>query len=416
MKKQGKKAKTKKSKAGTTAQEKIADAGMETEKEIVPQKTEAKESPDEEKKQAEKSFFQSTKSVPMYAIVLAIIAALVVGYAASVFFSPAKEFRIDDLRKGNNGEKPKPEINTILVYSEECGVCEQNHSFLPILSENNYSVLLATLSDKSPEGARIMLDFNIAQLPVLLIPKASITKEMKVKNTGGEILLEDALGLIATEQLGFFVVEEQNFDGKSHTVELVQTSCSKPDLVTVDLFEDPYSPNTIRFKQPTIEARKRFDENVGFNYNLHPTTTASFPPILKENADYLGRTMVCAADTGSFNELEKEFYLEYCGITDSNNLDAAAFEKCAAGATGLPLTQEKTKELVGKTGVPEEAIDLCLRIRANDYIVSSKAKAELFYVTNTPTAIVDCKYKTHPRFLGQVICFAKPDLKGCRQQ
>jgi hypothetical protein len=352
-------------------------------------------------------------SIPIKVVLLGLIVAVLIGYVISTSLAPIPIITIDDT-------PPVPveisEITAINVYDDGCRVCSKQNSFLTLLTQNNVRVRFADIPISESDARRIVADFNIDQLPVLLVLKESVDEKIMFETVQGKIPLTDALASIGRDALGYFVIEERNFDGKAHTVTLLKTSCNKEDVVTVDLFEDPYSPNTIKFKQSTWEARQRFDQNVAFNYNYLPTTSDQFPFTLRDNAQYLADGLICAADTGNFNSFEVNFYTEYCDLNDNNTLDAGEIEQCgAAGAASIPLGVDALNVLLAESGISPEFFNICQKTRVKDYRVSSTNKAQLFLVGSTPSAVVDCRYKTHPRFLPAVICFSKPDLPGCLQ-
>ena len=381
----------------------------ETEKKEEAPKPEAK-TPAKEKLGTPASLPQS---IPIKVVLLGLIAAVLIGYVISTSLTPIPIITIDDTPPVPVEES---EITAIQVYDDGCGVCSRQNSFLTILTQNNVRVRFADLPIRDSDARRIVADFNIDQLPVLLVLKESVDETIMFETVDGEIPLTDALAGIGREALGYYVIEERNFDGKAHTVTLLNTFCNKEDVVTVDLFEDPYSPNTIKFKQSTWDARQRFDQNVAFNYNYLPTTSDQFPFTLRDNAQYLAEAMICAADTGHFNAFEVNFYTEYCDLNDNNTLDAGELEQCgAAGSASIPLSTERIDALLTETGIAPEFFNICQKRRVPDYVNSSASKAQLFLVGSTPSAVVDCRYKTHPRFLPAVICFSKPDLSGCLQ-
>lgn len=356
------------------------------------------------------------KQVPLYFLVLAVITALLAGYAISVLLMPPPTFDISDLNRIEDKEQKK-EITALLVVDKQCRVCEQGHSFLNILAQNNVPAKYAELSSGSTEGKRAIRDFNISELPALLIIKDSVGEEITASlEDGRKISLKETLARIAGDKLGYFVLEEHNYDGKAHTVTLTETSCAQPDLVTVDLFEDPYSPNTIKFKQEVWNARKQFDKNVAFNYIYLPTTSDALPPQLKENAKYLAEALICSVDIRKFNELEELFFTQYCDRNDNNSLEENELANCSGEASLPPLTKEQVDKLLEKVGIKPEIFDICRKTRVIDYTVGFEQKIGLSLVTSTPTAVVNCKYKTHPKFLPEVICYEKPDLEGCKVQ
>lgn len=356
------------------------------------------------------------KQVPLYFLVLAVITALLAGYAISVLLLPPPTFDINDLNRIEDKEQKK-EITALLIVDKQCSVCEQGHSFLNILAQNNVPAKYAELSSGSAEGKRAIRDFNISELPALLIIKDSVDEKITASlGDGRKVSLKETLARIADDKLGYFVLEEHNYDGKAHTVTLTETSCAQPDLVTVDLFEDPYSPNTVKFKQETWGARKQFDKNVAFNYIYLPTTSDALPPQLKENAEYLAEALVCSVDLRKFNELEELFFTRYCDRNDNNALEGNELANCSGETAIPPLTREEVDKLLQETGIKPEIFDICRKTRVIDYTVGFEQKISLFLVTSTPTAVINCKYKTHPKFLPEVICYEKPDLEGCKIQ
>ena len=355
------------------------------------------------------------RHIPINIVVLAVAAALLLGYALSVMFAPAKEISINDIRPKN--DEKIPEITGILVKNKACRVCEQGHSFINVMKTNNLPIAIAELDVSQQEGKKIVSDFNITRVPVLLIVKNTVTEQHKITLLGGEkTLLSDALSKTAVDKLGFYILEEQNFDGKAHTTELANTSCINDKIITVDLFEDPYSPNNLKFKTQILEAREKFsDQNVAFNYNYLPTFSERLPPILKENAEYLAEALMCSADTGKFNSFEMLFLAEYCDANDNNKLDGNELEGCGSGQAKIPLPIETVDRLLEKAGISKALLSVCRNQRIPDYIESTRNKTAIFFVSTTPSVVLNCRYATHPKFLQEVICFIRPELEPCKK-
>ncbi len=342
---------------------------------------------------------------------------MVIGYAASIFLAPTPIINInDDL---NRIKPPEKQVKVILLYDDNCSVCEQSHSFLGILQRSGIEVYLAKVPLSDKEGKKIILDFNISQLPTLLVVKSTVAPEMKVKMLGAENSLQETLEAIGTEKYDYYIVEEGNFDGVAHTTTLLSgmtfSYCEDPKNIAVDLFEDPYSPNTIKFKTTTWDVREMFDKNVNFQYGFMPTVTDKYPPIIQEKAQYLAEAMLCSIQAGKFNEFERAFYTKYCDKNGNNRLDAGEMEQCTTGGAALPLEESEVNKVAQDANIPVDLINVCRKELVGIFLESSKNKANMFLVTTTPTAVVQCKYKTHPKYLKDVICFVKPELEACKQ-
>lgn len=171
-------------------------------------------------------------------------------------------------------------------------------------------------------------------------------------------------------------------------------SCSQDDKVAVDIYIDPYDGWSARYDTYMQQFLTRFNSSVSPIWRIVPTQSLRLAN-QGDNVDVALFYFECTKNSPDFSLFRVCFYEKY---TEKNAvLNETEITDC------LKLTSMNVSEVTDCTG--EKA---------------SKALSEdesfgLSYLgtLETPTVIVDCRYKTWPLFVDKVVCYLYPDLKEC---
>lgn len=441
--------------AGPELPEEKTEEGLEAEPELVEEKTgkkpePAKKKPGAEPKQAGKKTGKKPKAkagqgflqknlLPITAVVCIAIVAL----AASAVFQP-EEASVEDFW-ANRPDKPldvnKGIVKMIVIASDRCPGCEVNGSLEQLFLRNGIDYAVQTFEESSEDAQGLIRVTGVKKLPAFIIDETSLTDEMLVMTNSGIAPLKDVLHFYAgngkgTYAEGIFAFPEINLDGIIRPKILLQEACGNEENFLVQLFADPYDPNTIKTSRDFENLRSllesEFDINVSFLYNYLPTysliledaylnTFGGNPESVRNNLRQPAEYLICANDvfgTNEFNLLQDQIYATYCGI-DENTLASGSIEplvKCSdSNHFNFFLTGDEMIEAAEKAGIYGDlGFNACLYgLDETMQLEKMQELAEAAKIERTPTVLVNCQYEVPIDKVLAAVCSINETIHFC---
>ncbi|MBI4053342.1 MAG: hypothetical protein HY394_04865 [Candidatus Diapherotrites archaeon] len=388
--------------------EETAEAGPE--KNPEPQKNPAKNS--------------AQQKPPAYFWALLVIALLVAFGLIAKLSVPEQQLKLKSQDSG-----PQPEyLRIILITSKDCVACDKEHSFMVLLKQNKIPTQLQQFDANSADGSKILRDFGIKDVPVVLVGKPTISDKFLVKTkSSGFAKLEDVIkfyqktnpGIVFTDNT--IVIPEIGFDSVPRTTFLQDNaSCGSASQAQVFVFTDPYCETCIVSEALLDKFRLDFNSdnsNVSMDYYFIPTTSAELDAKNKSTDAALAvNYLQCAQTARGLDAFRKSFYTTYCGYigkVEDNNPDYLTC-RMLNNRWMQPLTQEELGKRLDEAKVNRDVFDQCIP-HAGDDIESNKALAVKDNIDVTPLAVVDCQYKTPVENLASTVCALHPEFLACKK-
>ncbi len=422
-------------KAGADAQK--ANAGK-TKVNKVTQKSEAdvkKTSTVEKKTGNEKkdflTFFKKNPWLIAGILCIAIIAVLVVSLATP------NTADLDDFHGvGSNVESV---IKMIIISSDKCVGCEEANSFEVLFSAEGIKYVTQTIEESTAEGQALIQSLGIKKLPTYIIEEESIGPDAVVTTSDGENRpLKEVLQIYAmqgkgTYDEGIFVFPEMDLDGFIRPKIHLGESCGNAENINIQIFADPYDPNSIIRTMDIQNFVKILEEdvNVSFGYNYLPTYSRVLESwylynfggsqmTIRNNIEGAAKYLVCANDAfgfEKFSNLQQEMYALYCDL-NSERMDffgAEQLSKCGdSNHYQSFITGEEMNELTRKAMIYDGIIlSKCLYNIENEKFPASIKLAEAAGINITPTALINCQYEVPIEYMGTAVCEINNNLPVC---
>lgn len=382
---------------GEKPPEKAGNAESEAQKEI----------PESAKKKFDLS------EIPVYVVVLIVIAALVIGSLIYTVIEEPKPLIIN-----NNTISPEPEVKKIKLVglfgkASACEICGPNTFLEDMLKNSNVQYSINTVGADSNEGIFLRNFYDINSLPILLVEADSISDNIKIETTDGKKKLSDFLGENFEEVNNAYVIP-----GKVQYV-IGAEECGTESDVKVDIFDDPYCPNCIKSSGNLIATIRKFtslgaDEKVEFTYNYTPSFSKQLEMLFGSETYIFGDYLSCA---GKFNKLAEMLiagYGKYCDRNNDGKLDVdPEIIHCEESPHYGIVVDENEFLAARQTLMLGETFDECLA--EGDTIRAGAVENALNHdIYTTPMAIVNCKYKIKLEMLDETICKINSNLRGCQ--
>jgi hypothetical protein len=195
------------------------------------------------------------------------------------------------------------------------------------------------------------------------------------------------------------IYQSINLPTKPNTIIFLDKSgCSVEDLITADIYIDPYDPWSRKYDTLISGFLSAHGGNLRMTYRIVPTY--SYDEINNDaNSDavYALRYLECAKDTPYFNQLKQCIYGKYAETQEF--LPEADVIACAGNA-GMD-TVDASSCANGDKALSELSVD--------------ERFAETFLGSpTTPAMVFDCRYETFPLFVDGAFCYLYPNLDSCK--
>jgi len=174
--------------------------------------------------------------------------------------------------------------------------------------------------------------------------------------------------------------------------------CSVGDVITADIYIDPYDPWTIKYDSVFNSFLARFGGKVRAAYRIVPTYSFDDMRNANSTAVYALRYLECAKDTPYFQAVKQCIFSRY-------------------NQTQTFLTENDTLSCVSNAGMDAKAAFDCAN---GDQAISALSVDERFAETflgspTTPAVVFDCRYKTYPLFMENAFCYLYPKMDACKE-
>jgi hypothetical protein len=385
--------------------------------------------------------FLQKNLLPMTAVVCIAIVAL----AGSAIFQP-KEASVEDFWENRPEDTPldvnKGTVKMIVVATDRCPGCEAGGSLELLFSRNGIEYAVQSFEESSEDAQGLIQVTGVKKLPAFIIEEASLTDQMLVMTNSGIAPLKDVLHFYAdkgkgTYAEGIFAFPEMNLDGVIRSKVLLQEACGNEENFLVQLFADPYDPNTIKtsrdFENLRTLLESEFDINVAILYNYLPTysliledayldTFGGNPESVRNNLRQPAEYLICANDvfgTKEFNLLQKHIYATYCEI-DENVLASGSIEplaKCSdSNHFNVFLTGDEMIEAAEKAGIYGDlGFNTCLYgLDETNQLEKMQQLAEAAKIERTPTVLVNCQYEVPIEKVLAAVCSINETIHFCK--
>ncbi|NYZ78786.1 hypothetical protein H0N99_01420 [Candidatus Micrarchaeota archaeon] len=179
-------------------------------------------------------------------------------------------------------------------------------------------------------------------------------------------------------------------------------SCSE-NKTRVFVFFDLYCPPCLAAESKVEELKQKFNDSVSFEYKIIPTHSYDLVQKYGSNVTRALGYLLCARVQGKLDELK--------------NCSEDAYKKHQE----IPLTEDELIACVSSSSLNTTTLDVCM----SSYNIDMNRDwmlAETFSLVGTiqtvpsgaPVITVDCQYKAEPAYAEAAICYAHPELKGCK--
>ncbi len=374
-------------------------------------------------KAAAKAKVNVVHGVPVYLVVLLVILGLVGGYAIFTVLSPPSQG--EPPITGDNGPGQTVDVgpvNAIVLYSDECPVCEKSTTLLTFLSQNNIEYTVTEIETGSPAGQMLASKYKIPFVPAVLIDINTVVPELLVKTTEGMERLSVALrSAMRTDR---YVVPESNLiEGAFFPIMYLENpdaTCSVEEKPSVIVFCEPYSLACITNKSLIEGIWNDFGDEVNVEYRYVPMpayTMAMLPVYGATNTEAAIDSYLCAQEAGAFPEMQDAVVDIYCDLTGDGNATEEEIQACSASRYFLkPLDAIIVNKAIITAG-QSKAMDLNVFFECKKTIGEKKQPmvntADLFRVRGVPLIVIDCKYELRIEEFRMAMCTLHPELGGC---
>jgi len=179
-------------------------------------------------------------------------------------------------------------------------------------------------------------------------------------------------------------------------------SCSE-NKTRVFVFFDLYCPPCLAAESKVEELKQKFNDSVSFEYKIIPTHSYD---LVQKYGSNVTRALGYLLRARAQNKLE-----------ELKNCTEDAYKKHQE----IPLTEDELRKCVNSSSLNTTALDVCM----SSYNIDMNRDwmlAETFSLVGTiqtvpsgaPVMTVDCQYKAEPDYAEAAICYAHPELKGCK--
>jgi len=397
-------------------------------------------------KNGENAFTRLVKEKPMAVAAVACIAIIAVSIILAL---SQKNISLEDFLAMDNGSGEQPsEVKMIVLTSNRCPDCE-NFSSLGLLFNKNGVKFAVQEIEENTEDGKNLLQFieektSIKSLPAYFIDERTISGSMLVKtNVSGFKPLKDVLQYYVGQgkgayNEGTFVFPEMNLDdGPVKPMLLLGEACGSKENFNIQLFLDPYDPNTIA-KSKDLENMRgglRLDKdiNVSFNYNFLPTYSQTMeknylaisggkPETVRENIEGAARYLVCANGMGdsAFINMERSLYSTYCDVNWStiNTADPAPLLNCSdSNHFNTWINGDELTLAARRAGLEGNLLFNNCLYNAKEKMGNMLLLAEAAGIDRTPSALINCQYVVpivgDRDYILTTMCIINSDLVFC---
>ena len=362
---------------------------------------------------------------------IAIIAVLVVSLATP------ETADLDDFHGAGSGVESI--VKMIIVSSDRCVGCEEANSFEVLFSAEGIKYETQTIEESTAEGQELIQSLGIKKLPAYIIEEKSIGPDAVVTTSEGEkISLKEVLQIYAmqgkgTYGEGIFVFPEMDLDGFVRPKVLLGEACGNAENINIQVFADPYDPNSITRTmdiQNFVKILEK-DVNVSFRYNYLPTysrileewylyNTGGSQMTVRDNIEGAAKYLVCANEAfgfEKFSNLQQEMYALYCDLNSENMefFGAEQLSKCRdSNHYQAFITGEEMNDLTRKAMIYDGIIlSECLYTVEDGFFTNSIELADTVGVNITPTVLINCQYEVPVEHMGTAVCEINKDLPFC---
>ncbi|MEW6329785.1 MAG: DsbA family protein, partial [Candidatus Micrarchaeota archaeon] len=160
---------------------------------------------------------------------------------------------------------------------------------------------------------------------------------------------------------------------------------------------DPYCPWCLAYDPTMNSLKSRYADVLTFEYHILPTHSESLA--LKygtENVSLAAKYYACAQNQSKLDEFKA------CAIAEYNE------------HTEVPLDKTELDACANSSKLNTTELGACLA-GADSILEFSKKLAETYLSPSlsTPAVVLNCQYRTSPRFAESAICYLAPSASAC---
>ena len=192
-----------------------------------------------------------------------------------------------------------------------------------------------------------------------------------------------------------------NMPTRPNTIKFLNkdVGCSIGDIVTTDVYIDPYDPWSIRYDSAIKGFLAKFSDSVRVSYRI--VATYSFDSLKDPNGNAIHaiRYLECAKDTQYFEQIKTCIYAKY-------------------NQTKTFLTENETLACVSAAGMDATKAHDCANGQEaiNAISIDERFASTFLGSPTTPAMVFDCRYETYPLFADYAFCYLYPNVAACKGQ
>ncbi len=353
-------------------------------------------------------------TLPLYLVVLLVLAALAFGYLVKTVIQPVPQ-GLEVVPGAGTGQEPgtpvgilRP-VDVLFLQSSQCAICEDRHTMLEFFDDKGIKYDLEKVDAESERGKALATEYNVKEVPTLLV-KAEDLRQHKELTGNFErffVLKNDR-----------FVVVEPDLDKIVHPKYFLAApdeSCLLTQKTQVFVFDDPYCPSCLMNRLHLNEMRNQFGDQAEFIYSYIPTDSkkliAQSGP---EDAERAARYLACAQLQGKISELDTQLTNLLCDITNDGTATPPEIFACQnSSKLTTPLKLADLDKAAAKAGLDMNVLKEC-EPTAKIQFDKAFSRSLAYNVRQTPLAVVDCRYVVHVADLQKGLCQVFPDNEACK--
>ncbi len=356
----------------------------------------------------------ATAGLPPYLVVLLIVMALAFGYMVRTVLQPVPHGLQVEPGLGTPTDNTQPTgplrpIDTILLFSSKCKICEQGSTMLTFFDNKGIKYNLEKVDTESEKGQNLVKEYTVKEVPALLV-KADDIKQDKEVGANFQRYFE-----LKGDR---FLVVEPDLDKVTrpkYFLEPRDESCLLEKKPKVFLFDDPYCPSCLINRVNLNELRDKFADQVDFVYSYLATDSKKLiASVGADETERAAKYLTCAQLQGKIKELDAGLVNKLCDITGDGT--ATNFEILACQTSknlAKPLSKDALDKLAKNAGMDMNSLNGCVDTAKNEFDRSFN-RSLAYNVRVTPLAVVDCKYVVHVADLKKALCEMFPDNAECK--
>jgi hypothetical protein len=355
-------------------------------------------------KKGGKSFL--SVSVPLYLCILLVLASFLAGIFFAYNVLPPQD--PDTCLPQDTVSRT---VEVILLYSDECTLCETGHSILDVFEDRAIPYTVDKIEASTAEGKKLIAKYNVKELPTALVDYEKI-----------HLYTTTATGISQrfSRVMDKYVVKELNLNvDEYYPVMLLQAmeGCPAADKnVSVILFDDLYTRISVVNREKINSTLEKFAGDLNFEYVYFPSVRSDEEGLSPEELE-TAKMIGCAQQQGRYLDFEHNLRSVLCNVDgNESGISERDMLYCASGEGALEtLDFAELEEVRDRTDLVDYVFDTCLE--TSEKLIEKWESAVFGYDIDKrgvlPVALAGCSYLVTMDDLENAVCLSDPSLADC---